>query len=124
MSLGGGYWCNPVSVVSLGGHWCNPVSPVSPVSLGGHWWHWVLTGVPGVLAQATRNTGKSIANRNIANPTAALLAACMMLDHLRWAGPGLGGGRGHTRAGRGVGDAVAPGSLRGWAEPWGLWAGF
>ncbi|NXL68870.1 IDH3G dehydrogenase, partial [Chordeiles acutipennis] len=33
--------------------------------------------------QATRNTGKSIANRNIANPTAALLAACMMLDHLR-----------------------------------------
>ncbi|NXT84815.1 IDH3G dehydrogenase, partial [Zapornia atra] len=32
---------------------------------------------------ATRNTGKSIANRNIANPTAALLAACMMLDHLR-----------------------------------------
>jgi len=37
--------------------------------------------------QATRNTGKSIANRNIANPTAALLAACMMLDHLRWAGP-------------------------------------
>uniref|UniRef100_A0A8B9FQA6 Isocitrate dehydrogenase (NAD(+)) 3 non-catalytic subunit gamma n=1 Tax=Amazona collaria TaxID=241587 RepID=A0A8B9FQA6_9PSIT len=26
---------------------------------------------------------KSIANRNIANPTAALLAACMMLDHLR-----------------------------------------
>lgn len=36
-----------------------------------------------VFETATRNTGKSIANRNIANPTAALLAACMMLDHLR-----------------------------------------
>ncbi|XP_068009096.1 LOW QUALITY PROTEIN: isocitrate dehydrogenase [NAD] subunit gamma, mitochondrial [Melanerpes formicivorus] len=35
-----------------------------------------------VFETATRNTGKSIANRNIANPTAALLAACMMLDHL------------------------------------------
>lgn len=44
-------------------------------------------GVPTPPLQATRNTGKSIANRNIANPTAALLAACMMLDHLRWAGP-------------------------------------
>ncbi|XP_041269414.1 isocitrate dehydrogenase [NAD] subunit gamma, mitochondrial-like [Onychostruthus taczanowskii] len=41
-------------------------------------------GVPGGgPLLATRNTGKSIANRNIANPTAALLAACMMLDHLR-----------------------------------------
>ncbi|XP_030826609.1 isocitrate dehydrogenase [NAD] subunit gamma, mitochondrial [Camarhynchus parvulus] len=36
-----------------------------------------------VFETATRNTGKSIANRNIANPTAALLAACMMLDHLK-----------------------------------------
>lgn len=36
-----------------------------------------------VFETATRNTGKSIANRNVANPTAALLAACMMLDHLR-----------------------------------------
>uniref|UniRef100_A0A8B9FUM9 Isocitrate dehydrogenase (NAD(+)) 3 non-catalytic subunit gamma n=1 Tax=Amazona collaria TaxID=241587 RepID=A0A8B9FUM9_9PSIT len=34
--------------------------------------------------------GGLIANRNIANPTAALLAACMMLDHLRWAGLGEG----------------------------------
>lgn len=33
--------------------------------------------------QATRNTGKSIADRNIANPTAMLLASCMMLDHLK-----------------------------------------
>ena len=33
--------------------------------------------------QATRNTGKSIAGRNIANPTAMLLASCMMLDHLK-----------------------------------------
>ncbi|KAE8293431.1 Isocitrate dehydrogenase [NAD] subunit gamma [Larimichthys crocea] len=32
---------------------------------------------------ATRNTGKSIADRNIANPTAMLLASCMMLDHLK-----------------------------------------
>ncbi|XP_010856278.1 PREDICTED: isocitrate dehydrogenase [NAD] subunit gamma, mitochondrial-like [Bison bison bison] len=32
---------------------------------------------------ATRNTGKSIANKNIANPTATLLASCMMLDHLK-----------------------------------------
>ncbi|CAM9104410.1 unnamed protein product [Bubo scandiacus] len=39
--------------------------------------------VDNTTMQATRNTGKSIANRNIANPTAALLAACMMLDHLR-----------------------------------------
>lgn len=35
------------------------------------------------LFQATRNTGKSIAERNIANPTAMLLASCMMLDHLK-----------------------------------------
>ncbi|MGH0183501.1 UNVERIFIED_CONTAM: hypothetical protein FKN15_021878 [Acipenser sinensis] len=32
---------------------------------------------------ATRNTGKSIANKNTANPTAMLLASCMMLDHLQ-----------------------------------------
>ncbi|OWJ99389.1 IDH3G [Cervus elaphus hippelaphus] len=36
--------------------------------------------LPGV---ATRNTGKSIANKNIANPTATLLVSCMMLDHLK-----------------------------------------
>lgn len=35
------------------------------------------------VSQATRNTGKSIADRNIANPTAMLLASCMMLDHLK-----------------------------------------
>ena len=33
--------------------------------------------------QGTRNTGKSIANRNTANPTAMLLASCLLLDHLR-----------------------------------------
>ncbi|XP_072553299.1 isocitrate dehydrogenase [NAD] subunit gamma, mitochondrial [Salminus brasiliensis] len=36
-----------------------------------------------VFETATRNTGKSIAGRNIANPTAMLLASCLMLDHLR-----------------------------------------
>ncbi|TNN82819.1 Isocitrate dehydrogenase [NAD] subunit gamma, mitochondrial [Liparis tanakae] len=36
-----------------------------------------------VFETATRNTGKSIAQRNIANPTAMLLASCMMLDHLK-----------------------------------------
>uniref|UniRef100_A0A3B5BJ65 Isocitrate dehydrogenase [NAD] subunit, mitochondrial n=1 Tax=Stegastes partitus TaxID=144197 RepID=A0A3B5BJ65_9TELE len=36
-----------------------------------------------VFETATRNTGKSIADRNIANPTAMLLAGCMMLDHLK-----------------------------------------
>ncbi|KAK9515381.1 hypothetical protein VZT92_026033 [Zoarces viviparus] len=36
-----------------------------------------------VFETATRNTGKSIAHRNIANPTAMLLAGCMMLDHLK-----------------------------------------
>ncbi|KAF5902065.1 isocitrate dehydrogenase [NAD] subunit gamma, mitochondrial-like, partial [Clarias magur] len=36
-----------------------------------------------VFETATRNTGKSIAGRNIANPTAMLLAGCLMLDHLR-----------------------------------------
>ncbi|KAK1801704.1 hypothetical protein P4O66_022355 [Electrophorus voltai] len=36
-----------------------------------------------VFETATRNTGKSIANKNIANPTATLLASCLMLDHLR-----------------------------------------
>ncbi|KAM3872498.1 isocitrate dehydrogenase [NAD] subunit gamma, mitochondrial-like [Diretmus argenteus] len=30
----------------------------------------------------TRNTGKSIANHNTANPTAMLLASCLLLDHL------------------------------------------
>ncbi|KAG7228380.1 hypothetical protein INR49_009244 [Caranx melampygus] len=36
-----------------------------------------------VFETATRNTGKSIADRNVANPTAMLLASCMMLDHLK-----------------------------------------
>lgn len=31
----------------------------------------------------TRNTGKSIANSNTANPTAMLLASCLLLDHLK-----------------------------------------
>uniref|UniRef100_A0A8C9SX10 Isocitrate dehydrogenase [NAD] subunit, mitochondrial n=1 Tax=Scleropages formosus TaxID=113540 RepID=A0A8C9SX10_SCLFO len=35
-----------------------------------------------VFETGTRNTGKSIAGKNIANPTAMLLASCMMLDHL------------------------------------------
>ncbi|XP_036844666.1 isocitrate dehydrogenase [NAD] subunit gamma 1, mitochondrial isoform X2 [Oncorhynchus mykiss] len=39
--------------------------------------------VDNTTMQATRNTGKSIADRNIANPTAMLLASCMMLDHLK-----------------------------------------
>ncbi|XP_032963523.1 isocitrate dehydrogenase [NAD] subunit gamma, mitochondrial isoform X3 [Rhinolophus ferrumequinum] len=39
--------------------------------------------VDNTTMQATRNTGKSIANKNIANPTATLLASCMMLDHLK-----------------------------------------
>ncbi|XP_070824305.1 isocitrate dehydrogenase [NAD] subunit gamma, mitochondrial-like isoform X1 [Chaetodon trifascialis] len=36
-----------------------------------------------VFETGTRNTGKSIANRNTANPTAMLLASCLLLDHLR-----------------------------------------
>ncbi|XP_027000472.1 isocitrate dehydrogenase [NAD] subunit gamma, mitochondrial-like isoform X1 [Tachysurus fulvidraco] len=36
-----------------------------------------------VFETATRNTGKSIANKNTANPTATLLASCLMLDHLK-----------------------------------------
>lgn len=36
-----------------------------------------------LYAQGTRNTGKSIANRNTANPTAMLLASCLLLDHLK-----------------------------------------
>ncbi|XP_016334653.1 isocitrate dehydrogenase [NAD] subunit gamma, mitochondrial-like [Sinocyclocheilus anshuiensis] len=36
-----------------------------------------------VFETATRNTGKNIANNNIANPTATLLASCLMLDHLK-----------------------------------------
>ncbi|XP_048839020.1 isocitrate dehydrogenase [NAD] subunit gamma, mitochondrial [Brienomyrus brachyistius] len=36
-----------------------------------------------VFETATRNTGKSIADKNIANPTAMLLASCLMLDHLQ-----------------------------------------
>ncbi|XP_032377563.1 isocitrate dehydrogenase [NAD] subunit gamma, mitochondrial isoform X1 [Etheostoma spectabile] len=36
-----------------------------------------------VFETGTRNTGKSIANQNTANPTAMLLASCLLLDHLR-----------------------------------------
>ncbi|XP_072344018.1 isocitrate dehydrogenase [NAD] subunit gamma, mitochondrial isoform X1 [Scyliorhinus torazame] len=36
-----------------------------------------------VFETGTRNTGKSIANKNIANPTAMLLASCLLLDHLK-----------------------------------------
>ncbi|XP_066526955.1 isocitrate dehydrogenase [NAD] subunit gamma, mitochondrial [Hoplias malabaricus] len=36
-----------------------------------------------VFETATRNTGKSIAGRNIANPVAMLLASCLMLDHVK-----------------------------------------
>ncbi|XP_061827377.1 isocitrate dehydrogenase [NAD] subunit gamma, mitochondrial-like [Nerophis lumbriciformis] len=36
-----------------------------------------------VFEMGTRNTGKSIANRNTANPTAMLLASCLLLDHLK-----------------------------------------
>ncbi|XP_077980139.1 isocitrate dehydrogenase [NAD] subunit gamma, mitochondrial-like isoform X2 [Glandiceps talaboti] len=35
-----------------------------------------------IFEAATRNTGKSIAGKNIANPTAMLLASTLMLDHL------------------------------------------
>ncbi|XP_032827279.1 isocitrate dehydrogenase [NAD] subunit gamma, mitochondrial isoform X1 [Petromyzon marinus] len=36
-----------------------------------------------VFETATRNTGKSIASRNVANPTAMLMASCLMLEHLK-----------------------------------------
>uniref|UniRef100_A0A8C1I0G8 Isopropylmalate dehydrogenase-like domain-containing protein n=2 Tax=Cyprinus carpio TaxID=7962 RepID=A0A8C1I0G8_CYPCA len=36
-----------------------------------------------VFETATRNTGKCIANKKIANPTATLLASCLMLDQLK-----------------------------------------
>ncbi|KAF7651578.1 hypothetical protein LDENG_00108930 [Lucifuga dentata] len=36
-----------------------------------------------VFETGTRNTGKSIAKRNTANPTAMLLASCLLLDHLK-----------------------------------------
>ncbi|KAF3860832.1 hypothetical protein F7725_001087 [Dissostichus mawsoni] len=36
-----------------------------------------------VFETGTRNTGKSIANSNTANPTAMLLASCLLLDHLK-----------------------------------------
>ncbi|XP_061529519.1 isocitrate dehydrogenase [NAD] subunit gamma 1, mitochondrial-like isoform X2 [Phycodurus eques] len=36
-----------------------------------------------VFETGTRNTGRSIANRNTANPTAMLLASCLLLDHLK-----------------------------------------
>ncbi|TMS15914.1 Isocitrate dehydrogenase [NAD] subunit gamma, mitochondrial [Larimichthys crocea] len=35
------------------------------------------------VTAGTRNTGKSIANHNTANPTAMLLASCLLLDHLK-----------------------------------------
>uniref|UniRef100_A0A8C1WAC4 Isocitrate dehydrogenase (NAD(+)) 3 non-catalytic subunit gamma n=1 Tax=Cyprinus carpio TaxID=7962 RepID=A0A8C1WAC4_CYPCA len=37
-----------------------------------------------VFETATRNTGKCIANKKIANPTATLLASCLMLDQLKF----------------------------------------
>nr|XP_033943203.1 isocitrate dehydrogenase [NAD] subunit gamma 1, mitochondrial-like isoform X4 [Pseudochaenichthys georgianus] len=39
--------------------------------------------VDNTTMQGTRNTGKSIANTNTANPTAMLLASCLLLDHLK-----------------------------------------
>ncbi|KAK9515211.1 hypothetical protein VZT92_025875 [Zoarces viviparus] len=36
-----------------------------------------------VFETGTRNTGKSMANSNTANPTAMLLASCLLLDHLK-----------------------------------------
>ncbi|XP_063319980.1 isocitrate dehydrogenase [NAD] subunit gamma, mitochondrial-like isoform X2 [Pelmatolapia mariae] len=42
--------------------------------------------VDNTTMQGTRNTGKSIANRNTANPTAMLLASCLLLDHLKLQG--------------------------------------
>lgn len=48
-----------------------------------------IIGLSAHASQATRNTGKSIADKNIANPTAMLLASCMMLDHLKWVWSGL-----------------------------------
>ncbi|KAM8863417.1 isocitrate dehydrogenase [NAD] subunit gamma, mitochondrial-like isoform 1-T1 [Spinachia spinachia] len=36
-----------------------------------------------VFETGTRNTGKSLANSNTANPTAMLLASCLLLDHLK-----------------------------------------
>lgn len=36
-----------------------------------------------LYVQGTRNTGKSIANHNTANPTAMLLASCLLLDHVK-----------------------------------------
>uniref|UniRef100_A0A8D3B772 Isopropylmalate dehydrogenase-like domain-containing protein n=1 Tax=Scophthalmus maximus TaxID=52904 RepID=A0A8D3B772_SCOMX len=51
-----------------------------------------LVGGPGLVPGANygenyamfeRNTGKSIANRDTANPTAMLLASCLLLDHLK-----------------------------------------
>ncbi|XP_077369341.1 isocitrate dehydrogenase [NAD] subunit gamma, mitochondrial-like isoform X1 [Festucalex cinctus] len=36
-----------------------------------------------VFEMGTRNTGRSIAKRNVANPTAMLLASCLLLDHLK-----------------------------------------
>ncbi len=35
-----------------------------------------------VFETATRNTGKTIAGRNVANPSAMLLAGCLLLRHL------------------------------------------
>lgn len=41
-----------------------------------------LTVTAGFLFQATRNTGKNIAGKNQANPSAMLLASALMLDHI------------------------------------------
>lgn len=35
-----------------------------------------------VCAQGTRNSGRSVKGKNIANPTGMLLAGCDMLDYL------------------------------------------
>ncbi|RXM32014.1 Isocitrate dehydrogenase [NAD] subunit gamma, mitochondrial [Acipenser ruthenus] len=35
-----------------------------------------------IFESGTRNTGKSLVNKDIANPTAMLLASCLMLDYL------------------------------------------
>lgn len=43
---------------------------------------WVFSFQFAVFEPGTRNTGSSVAGRNIANPIAMLNAACDMLEHL------------------------------------------
>ncbi|KAL0588390.1 Isocitrate dehydrogenase [NAD] subunit gamma, mitochondrial [Plecturocebus cupreus] len=77
----------PVRMSCLSSHPPQPLAPTDgPLSMwnshrSGH--PTSSTHSPSCVFQATRNTGKSIANKNIANPTATLLASCMMLDHLK-----------------------------------------